>query len=112
MHTVVVTHSHPDHFGGAGLLRTRAGAEVVTHRSFRTWLDPDEGDEGALDDGDGTDDDGGKAKSPWKREQPWSGDAVPAAAAPALRHAGGPVARPAVDAGPRAQSPGRRRATC
>ncbi len=73
VHTVVVTHSHPDHFGGAGLLRTRAGAEVVTHRSFRTWLDPDEGDEGALDDGDGTDDDADQAKSPWKREQPWNG---------------------------------------
>ena len=42
VHTVVVTHSHPDHFGGAGRLRDTHGAEVVTHRSFRTWFDPAE----------------------------------------------------------------------
>ena len=40
VHTVVVTHSHPDHFGGAGRLRDSYGAEVITHRSFRTWFDP------------------------------------------------------------------------
>jgi glyoxylase-like metal-dependent hydrolase (beta-lactamase superfamily II) len=33
VHTVVVTHSHPDHFGGAGWLQ-EAGAEVVTHADF------------------------------------------------------------------------------
>ena len=42
MHTVVVTHSHPDHFGGAGFLRRESGAEIVTHRWFRTWFDPAE----------------------------------------------------------------------
>jgi glyoxylase-like metal-dependent hydrolase (beta-lactamase superfamily II) len=42
VHTVVVTHSHPDHFGGAGRMRDTYGAEVVTHRSFRTWFDPRE----------------------------------------------------------------------
>ena len=42
VHTVVVTHSHPDHFGGAGFLRRESGAEIVTHRWFRTWLDPAE----------------------------------------------------------------------
>lgn len=41
VHTVVVTHSHPDHFGQAGRLRKVAGAEIVTHRSFRTFLDPE-----------------------------------------------------------------------
>ena len=40
VHTVVVTHSHPDHFGQAGRLRKRNGARIVTHRSFRTYLDP------------------------------------------------------------------------
>lgn len=50
VHTVIVTHSHPDHFGGAGLLRTRAGADVVTHRAFRTWMDADEGDDVGPDD--------------------------------------------------------------
>jgi glyoxylase-like metal-dependent hydrolase (beta-lactamase superfamily II) len=40
VHTLVVTHSHPDHFGGVGRLRVETGAEVVGHRSFSTWFDP------------------------------------------------------------------------
>ncbi|HYN33277.1 MAG TPA: MBL fold metallo-hydrolase [Ilumatobacteraceae bacterium] len=39
VHTVVVTHSHPDHFGGAMRLHHVAGAEIVTHESFRTIFD-------------------------------------------------------------------------
>ncbi|NNL85738.1 MAG: MBL fold metallo-hydrolase [Myxococcales bacterium] len=35
IHTVVVTHSHADHFGGATRLAREAGAEIVAHRSFR-----------------------------------------------------------------------------
>jgi glyoxylase-like metal-dependent hydrolase (beta-lactamase superfamily II) len=42
VHTVVVTHSHPDHFGGAGRLRRETGAEIVGHRRFSTWWDPSE----------------------------------------------------------------------
>ncbi len=38
---VVVTHSHPDHFGQVPRLRKAAGAEIITHRSFRTFLDPE-----------------------------------------------------------------------
>lgn len=37
VHTVVVTHSHPDHFGTAGRLAKAAGADLVTHSAFRTW---------------------------------------------------------------------------
>jgi len=53
IHTVVVTHSHPDHFGGASRIRHETGADIVTHESFRTLfdttdLDEDE-DSGALD---------------------------------------------------------------
>ncbi len=40
VHTVVITHSHPDHFGQAATLRRKFGADVITHRSFRTFLDP------------------------------------------------------------------------
>jgi glyoxylase-like metal-dependent hydrolase (beta-lactamase superfamily II) len=40
VHTVIVTHSHPDHFGSAGRLAHEAGAELVTERRFRTWLEP------------------------------------------------------------------------
>lgn len=42
VHTVIVTHSHPDHFGGAGWLRAQTGAEIVTHQSFRLMWDPTE----------------------------------------------------------------------
>jgi glyoxylase-like metal-dependent hydrolase (beta-lactamase superfamily II) len=37
IHTVVVTHSHPDHFGGAGRIKHEADAELVTHKAFTTW---------------------------------------------------------------------------
>lgn len=41
VHTIVVTHSHPDHFGGALRLRQESDAEIVAHRTFRTIFDPD-----------------------------------------------------------------------
>ena len=44
VHTVVVTHSHPDHFGGADQLREVAGAEVLTHEAFHSRM-LDAGDE-------------------------------------------------------------------
>jgi glyoxylase-like metal-dependent hydrolase (beta-lactamase superfamily II) len=34
IHTVIVTHSHPDHFGGAGRFAKEYGAKVVAHHSF------------------------------------------------------------------------------
>lgn len=37
VHTVIVTHSHPDHFGGAGRLAKVADARLVTHHAFSTW---------------------------------------------------------------------------
>jgi glyoxylase-like metal-dependent hydrolase (beta-lactamase superfamily II) len=37
VHTVIVTHSHPDHFGGAGRIRREAGAELIAHSAFTTW---------------------------------------------------------------------------
>ena len=39
VHTVVVTHSHPDHFGSAEKLRREAGAELVAATDFRTFFD-------------------------------------------------------------------------
>ena len=35
VHTVVITHSHPDHFGGADRLRRESGADILTHETFR-----------------------------------------------------------------------------
>ena len=58
IHTVLITHSHPDHFGAAAWLAEEAGAEVVTHAAFRLpWMaddcdahihdvDPDDATEG------------------------------------------------------------------
>jgi glyoxylase-like metal-dependent hydrolase (beta-lactamase superfamily II) len=42
VHSVLVTHSHPDHYGGAGRLRKDFGAEIIAHRRFRLWWDPKE----------------------------------------------------------------------
>jgi glyoxylase-like metal-dependent hydrolase (beta-lactamase superfamily II) len=39
---VIVTHSHPDHYGGAAQLRAESGADIITHRLFRTFYDPTE----------------------------------------------------------------------
>ena len=38
IHTVFVTHSHPDHFGGAGRLRISNQADIVAHEHFSTLL--------------------------------------------------------------------------
>jgi glyoxylase-like metal-dependent hydrolase (beta-lactamase superfamily II) len=55
IHSVIVTHSHPDHFGGAGLLAEEAGADVVASDRFRTFWDPGEaGDDQELEVRDGT----------------------------------------------------------
>jgi glyoxylase-like metal-dependent hydrolase (beta-lactamase superfamily II) len=35
IHTVVITHSHFDHFGSSDRIRETTGAEIVTHESFR-----------------------------------------------------------------------------
>ena len=39
VHTVVVTHSHPDHFGSAEKLRREADASLVAATDFRTFFD-------------------------------------------------------------------------
>ena len=39
VHTVVITHSHPDHFGGADRLREESGADILTHETFRNAWD-------------------------------------------------------------------------
>ena len=69
VHTVIVTHSHPDHFGGAGRMRDTYGAEVISHRKFRTWFDPSE-DEAVVDD------DATPTPPPWGRVMPWRSDST------------------------------------
>jgi glyoxylase-like metal-dependent hydrolase (beta-lactamase superfamily II) len=52
VHTVVVTHSHPDHFGAASMLARETGAEIVAHQRFRTLFDLNDIDESELEDAD------------------------------------------------------------
>lgn len=71
VHTVVVTHSHIDHFGASGRVRVQAGANVVTSSTFKTWWDP--GDVGEqeleLEDGEAQPD----PRAPWNAKTPWGG---------------------------------------
>lgn len=41
VHTVFVTHSHPDHFGGATRFARQSGAKVIAHDAFRFGVAPD-----------------------------------------------------------------------
>lgn len=41
VHTVVVTHSHHDHYGGAERIRSQTDAELLTHESFLPVSDDD-----------------------------------------------------------------------
>jgi glyoxylase-like metal-dependent hydrolase (beta-lactamase superfamily II) len=51
VHTVIVTHSHPDHFGGAGRFAKEFGAKVVAHHSFGAGvLTPSAAPEVSVDD--------------------------------------------------------------
>lgn len=79
VHSVLVTHSHPDHFGGAGLIAKREGAEIVASASFKTWWDVTESD---LEDdpAETTSDDGvafptptRPSGSPFNQPTPWGG---------------------------------------
>lgn len=49
IHSVIVTHSHPDHFGASGRFSRDFGTELITHRNFRLWWDIDEEDENPLE---------------------------------------------------------------
>lgn len=78
VHTVVVTHSHPDHFGGAGLLAEESGAQVMASTHFRTWWDPNDNDEELeeAEDGDEVDDDVQRIagrRTQFGRPTPWGG---------------------------------------
>lgn len=50
VHTVIVTHSHPDHFGGAARVIDRSGAKLVAHRSFALGFTKPEKPEVSVDD--------------------------------------------------------------
>ncbi|MGB0112206.1 MAG: MBL fold metallo-hydrolase, partial [Ilumatobacteraceae bacterium] len=76
VHTVVVTHSHPDHFGGAMRLRHEADADIVAHESFRTIFDTsdmdDEEDSSVLDVNSADDRDAAMERY-FSKPSPWGG---------------------------------------
>jgi glyoxylase-like metal-dependent hydrolase (beta-lactamase superfamily II) len=87
-HTVLITHSHPDHFGAAERIRAETGAEIVTHEAFKTYWDVDEEDDEEKDLADPRDRDTwaaarerlvrARAKvvphaARWSRPTPWGG---------------------------------------
>jgi len=83
VHTVVVTHSHIDHFGTAARLARAAGAEFVTHEDFAVpWLGVQQHDctrhDGAHD--EAADDDTPAApdriRPNWHERTPWGGDPI------------------------------------
>jgi len=85
VHSVIVTHSHPDHYGNANRLRTETGATVITERSFKTFWDPmEEDDEHKELAGPGDADEqaaaaeaverGRQVVPKWNRPTPWGGD--------------------------------------
>lgn len=75
VHTVVVTHSHPDHFGGAGRVRHETGARIVTHQRFRLMWDPTEPPDVDVDDVPDVVEQI-ERRYPWQ-PPPWGGDGVP-----------------------------------
>jgi glyoxylase-like metal-dependent hydrolase (beta-lactamase superfamily II) len=68
VHTVLVTHSHPDHFGSAGKLAKEADAELVTHSAFRTWWNKND----PCDDVHDVDPEDFSNEPPWSTT-PWGG---------------------------------------
>ena len=68
VHTVLVTHSHPDHFGSAGKLAKEADAELVTHSAFRTWWNKND----ACDEIHDVDPEDFSNEPPWSTN-PWGG---------------------------------------
>jgi glyoxylase-like metal-dependent hydrolase (beta-lactamase superfamily II) len=77
VHTVIVTHSHPDHFGGAARFARGANADVVAHRSFRFGvLESSEDAEVSVDDlaAQGENDEAHRrVVEGWSHTTPWGG---------------------------------------
>jgi glyoxylase-like metal-dependent hydrolase (beta-lactamase superfamily II) len=72
VHTVLITHSHPDHFGAAGRLVQESGAELVTHSAFRMWWSEQPNDPcEQIHDVDVDDLPDG---NPWEGRTPWGGE--------------------------------------
>jgi glyoxylase-like metal-dependent hydrolase (beta-lactamase superfamily II) len=74
VHTVIVTHSHPDHFGCAGRLATEANAKLVTHNNFRRFWNGNQPDSCNHGDTDEAHDDSLPEGNPFMEPNPWNGE--------------------------------------
>ena len=83
VHTAVVTHSHPDHFGGVHRLRDDHGTRVLTHADFRSvWVDADLTEDLGADELDLADDEHIEGlRSMMNRSTPWGATRTPPSAA-------------------------------
>ena len=45
VHSIYVTHAHPDHFGGVPRLARASGADMIAHEAYRMWWRGPKGDE-------------------------------------------------------------------
>ncbi|HUR78769.1 MAG TPA: MBL fold metallo-hydrolase [Acidimicrobiales bacterium] len=73
VHTVLVTHSHPDHFGCAGRLVTEANAQLVTHNNFRLFWNDKHGQTCNHGDTDMAHDESLTEGNPFTEPNPWDG---------------------------------------
>ncbi len=80
VHTVLVTHSHPDHFGGASRLVKASGGRVIAHEMFRFGVAAPEHPEVSVDDLAAQHDDPlkrpprpNRQPTRWNSETPWGG---------------------------------------
>lgn len=73
VHTVIVTHSHPDHFGCAGRLVHEANAQLVTHNNFRMFWNEKQPPTCNHGDTDMAHDDSLPEGNPFMEPNPWDG---------------------------------------
>ena len=77
VHTVIITHSHFDHFGQAERLREEVGAQIVTHANFRSMWSTEELDERPEVDPDMTDAELEIIAERTRRRLPWGSMSAP-----------------------------------
>ncbi len=80
VHTVLITHSHPDHFGGAARFQREANAKVIAHHRFFFDTHQVQRPEVSVDDlsaqpaSDQNEEPAEPAESPWAGRTPWGGE--------------------------------------
>ncbi len=77
VHSIIVTHSHPDHFGAAGLLAEESGGSIITSDRFRTFFDAADLDDRELQAADDIDaSENPIPRLPFDHPSPWGGSTL------------------------------------